>query len=89
MNEETLKELRNEIRCTDMNELAAFGRKHRANPESVEYLEAKAEWKRRQQERAEIPKPQPVGPTSEEFAAMARAAGDRYPWVWYPDAKKA
>jgi hypothetical protein len=65
--------------------LLAFGRKHRANPESVEYLEAEAEWKRRQQKTDEVPKPQPVGPTSEEFAAMARAAGDRYTWVWYPD----
>jgi hypothetical protein len=48
MDEQDLKELRNEIRHMDSNELTAFGRMHRANPESVEYLEAKAEFKRRQ-----------------------------------------
>jgi hypothetical protein len=86
--DQDLKELRNDIRCMDMNELTAFGRKHRADPDSVEYLEAKAEWKRRQQKKAEVPKPQLVGPTSEEFAQMAKAAGpDRYPWIWYEDGK--
>jgi hypothetical protein len=74
----TLQKLRKDIRHMDEPELLAFGRKHRANPESVEYLEAKAEWKRIQQKKDEVPKPQPVGPTSEEFAAMAKAAGDRY-----------
>jgi hypothetical protein len=44
MDETNLKELRNNIRCMDSNELTAFGGRHRANPESVEYLEAKAEW---------------------------------------------
>jgi hypothetical protein len=84
MNELDLKELRNDIRHMDEPELLAFGRRHRANPDSFEYLEAKAEWKRRQQKKAQVPKPQPVGPTSEEFAAMAKASGDRYPWMWYP-----
>jgi hypothetical protein len=80
MNEQILKELRSELSHMDEPELLAFGRNHRANPNSVEYLEAKAEWKRRQQKKAEIPKPQPVGPTSQEFAEMAKAAGpDRYP----------
>jgi hypothetical protein len=74
----------------DEPELLAFGREHRANPGSLEYLEAKADWERRQQKKAEISKPQPVGPTSEEFAAMAKAAGpDRYPWIWYPKEGKA
>jgi hypothetical protein len=45
----TLEELRNEIRHMDEPELLAFGRKYRANPDSVEYLEAQAEWKRRQE----------------------------------------
>jgi len=71
----------------DEPELLAFGRKHRANPESVEYLEAKTEWKRRRQKKTEVPKPQPVEPTSEEFAAMAKAAGGRYPWMCYEDEK--
>jgi hypothetical protein len=73
----------------DMNELTAFGRGHRANPDSVGYLEAKAEWKRRQQKKTEVPKPEPVGPTSQEFAEMAKAAGDRYPWMWYPKGGRA
>jgi hypothetical protein len=87
MYEPSLKEIQNEIRHMDEPELLAFGRKHRANPDSVEYLEAKAEWKRRQQEKPEVPKPQPIEPTSEEFASMARAAGDRYPWMWYENRK--
>jgi hypothetical protein len=87
MNESDLNELQNEIRHMDEPELLAFGRKHRANPESVEYLEAKAEFKRRQQKKEEVPKPQPVGPISQEFAAMAKAAGSRYPWMWYEDGK--
>jgi hypothetical protein len=85
----SIEELRDDIRCMDEPELLAFGRQHCANRESVEYLEAKAEWKRRQQKKAEVPKPQPVGTTSQEFSAMAKAAGDRYPWMWYPDHKKA
>jgi hypothetical protein len=83
-NEQAIEELRKDIHHMDEPELLAFGRKHRADPDSVEYLEARAEWKRRQQKKAEVPKPQPVGPSSEEFAAMAKAAGDRYPWMWYP-----
>jgi hypothetical protein len=54
MEDTTLKELRNEIRHMDEPELLAFGRKHRANPDSFEYLEAKAEWNRRQQKKAEV-----------------------------------
>jgi hypothetical protein len=53
----TLEELRNEVRCMDEPELLAFRRQHRANPDSVEYLEAKAEWESRQQKKAEVPKP--------------------------------
>jgi hypothetical protein len=86
-NEKAIEELQDELRHMDEPELLAFGRKHRANRESVEYLEAKAEWERRQEKKREIPKPQPVGPTSEEFAAMAKAAGGRYPWMWYEDGK--
>jgi hypothetical protein len=47
----SLKELRNEISHMDEAELLAFGRQHRASPDSEEYLEAKAEWKRRQQKK--------------------------------------
>lgn len=83
MDDHDLKQFLNEIRHMDEPEPLAFGRKHRANADSLEYLEAKAEWKRRQQKKEEVPKPQPVGPTSEVFAAMAEAAGNRYPWVWY------
>ena len=45
MDDTALKELRHELKCMDMNELVAFGRKHRANRQSVEYLEAQAEYK--------------------------------------------
>jgi hypothetical protein len=69
MDEQTLTELRNDLRHMDEPELLAFGRKHRANPESFEYLEAKAEWMCRQQKKSEVPKPQPVGPTLAEFAS--------------------
>jgi hypothetical protein len=84
MDDTTLKELQNEIRHMDEPELLALGRQHRASPDSVEYLEAQAEYLRGQKKKREIPDPQPVGPTSEEFSAMANAAGDRYPWMWYP-----
>jgi hypothetical protein len=84
MDDTSLKELLNDLRHMDEPELLAFGRQHRANRDSVEYLEAKAEWKRRQQQNREVPKPLPVGPTSEAFSEMAKAAGDRYPWMWYP-----
>jgi hypothetical protein len=80
----TPEELQSDIRHMDEPELLAFGRKHRAGPDSVGYLEPKAEWKRRQQKKTDVPKPQPMGPTSEEFTAMAKAAGDRYLWMWYP-----
>jgi hypothetical protein len=89
MNDTSLKELQNEIGHMDEPELLAFGRKHRANPDSVEYLEPQSEWLRRQKNKREIPKPIPVGPTGEEFAAMAKAAGDRYPWMSYPKGGKA
>lgn len=83
--QKTLDEILEEVRHMDEPELLAFGRKHRANPDSVEYQEAQAEWKRRQQKKSKVPKPQPVVPTSEEFAAMAKAAGGRYPWIRYED----
>jgi hypothetical protein len=83
MDDQGLQELRDDIRHMDEPELLAFGRKHRANPDSAEYLEAKAEWERRQQKRAEVPKPQSVGLASGELAQMAKAAGDRYPWIRY------
>jgi hypothetical protein len=86
---QALKELRLDLRHMDEVGLLAFCCKHRANPDSAEYLEAQAEWKRRQKKKAEIPKPQPVVPTSGEFGQMAKAAGDRYPRVWYPDARRA
>jgi hypothetical protein len=42
-----LEELRNNIRHMREPELLAFERQHRANPDSVEYLEAQAAWLRR------------------------------------------
>jgi len=85
MDDKTLAELRDELRHMDGDELKAYGRQFKAMPESCEYLEAQAEWQRRQQMKPDVPKPQPVGPTSEEIAAMAAAAPPgAYPWKRYP-----
>jgi hypothetical protein len=51
MDDASLRELRNKICCMDEPELLAFGRNHRANPESVEYLEAQAAWLRKAEKR--------------------------------------
>ena len=51
MEEAALKELRKEIHYMDEPELLAFGRKHRANPDSVEYQEAQAAWHRKAEKR--------------------------------------
>jgi hypothetical protein len=79
-----MEDFRDGIRPMDEPALLAFGRKHRAHPDSIEYQEAQAEWLRGQEKNREIPTPQPPGPTSGEFAAMAKAAGDRYTWRRYP-----
>jgi len=72
----TLEELRHDSFHMDEVELKAFGRQHRVNPESVEYLEARAEWKRRQQRKKETKIAPPADrPTSKDFAEMAAAAG--------------
>ncbi len=46
-----MNELQNDIRHMDEPELLAFGRKHRANPDSVEYQEAQAAWLRKAEKR--------------------------------------
>jgi hypothetical protein len=82
-----MKELRHDIAHMDRVELLAFGRLHRANPDSVEYREAQAEWQRRIGKDKER-KPEPIMPphSSDELAEMAKKAGPgRYPWIRYED----
>lgn len=83
MDDQALKELRNDIAHMDRVELLVSGRLHRANPDSVEYREAQAEWQRRIRKVKER-KPEPTMPwqSSDELAEMARKAGPgRYPWI--------
>jgi hypothetical protein len=47
----TPEELLNDLRHMDEPELLAFGRQHRANPDSVEYQEAQAAWLRKAEKR--------------------------------------
>jgi hypothetical protein len=80
----TLEELRHDIAHMDRMELLAFGRLLRTNPDSVQYPEAQAEWHRRQAKKKAAPlEPPPHQLSSEELAERAKAAGDRYPWIWY------
>jgi hypothetical protein len=79
-----IDELRDDLSHMDEVEMLAFGRQHRANPDSVEYREAQLEWQRRQKKE---PKPALVAvrdPSTQDFARMAAAAGpNRYPWIRY------
>jgi hypothetical protein len=87
MEKQTLERLRNDIAHMDRVELLAFGRQHRANPESIEYQEARAEWQRRiAKDKERKPEPTMPPPSSDELAEMARKAGPgRYPWIRYDD----
>ena len=69
----------------DGDELLAYGRQHRANADSVEYREAQAEYKRRQQSKKETKIAPPTNtPTSEELIKMAaEAPPGAYPWKRY------
>jgi len=68
----------------DGDELLAYGRRFKGMPESREYQEAQAEYKRRQQNKRDAPIHQPVGPTSEELTRMAaEAPPGAYPWKRY------
>ena len=49
----SLEELRRDISHMDEVELLAFGRKVRSQPDSEEYKEARADWKRRQEKKVE------------------------------------
>jgi hypothetical protein len=82
-----LEELRHDLKYMDREELIAFGRLHRANPKSVEYIEAKAEWGRRKhRHKPPLPIQCPADrPTSDELSEMARKAGRRWPWMRYED----
>jgi hypothetical protein len=87
MDDQALRELRHDIAHMDGMELIAFGRLHHANLESVEYLEAQAEWQRREAKKKATPlEPPPYQLSSEELAERAKAAGPgRYPWIRYDD----
>jgi hypothetical protein len=82
-----LEEIRNDIKHMDRVELIAFGRLHRANSDSVEYREARAEWQRRLAKIKVTPlEPPPYQVSSQELAEMAKKAGPgRYPWICYDD----
>ena len=82
-----LQEVLNDLKHMDRVELVAFGRLHRANPESVEYVEAHAEWEPRKdpyKKPAQL-EPQADSLTSEELSEMATKAGRRWPWMRYDD----
>jgi hypothetical protein len=94
MDDMSLKELRRELRNMDMRELTAFGRLHRTNVDSVEFLEAKAEWKRRQErkrkydlERQETLLPVESSWDTERIAFFNRHK-DVFPWVCRAIVKK-
>jgi hypothetical protein len=90
----TLDDLRNEIRHMDEPELLAFGRKHQANPDSVEYREAQAAWHRKQEKRrareAELRQTLLPVKSSWDFARIAffNRLYDRDPWVCLAIVKK-
>jgi hypothetical protein len=94
MNEIVLKELHNDLRHMDEPELLAFGRKHRANPDSVEYQEAKAAWKRKQANRKarELEHRQTSLPVESSWDTQRIAFFNRdrdvFPWVGVAIVKK-
>jgi hypothetical protein len=89
MDDQDLKELRNDIRCMDMNELTAFGRKHRANPDSIEYQEAKLAWKRREEKRKafELERKQSAYPVDSSWdlqrIVFFNRHRDDFPWACF------
>jgi hypothetical protein len=91
MDELTLKELRNDLRHMDEPELLAFGRKHRANPDSVEYQEAQAAWHRKRRAR-ELENRQTCLPVESSWdtarIAFFNRHRDAFPWVCVAITKK-
>jgi hypothetical protein len=84
----TLEELKHDTFHMDDVELKAFGRLHRAQPESDEYREAQAEWQRRQKQKTEREsrrKREMVAlKTSWDIARIALyAPPDAYPWACF------
>jgi hypothetical protein len=94
MDDTALKELRNDLRHMDGPELLAFGRKHRANPDSVEYQEAQAAWHRKQEKRRarELENRQTCLPVESawdtERIAFFNSHKDVFPWVCHAIVKK-
>jgi hypothetical protein len=95
MDDMSLKELRNELQHMDDVELKAFGRRHRANPDSVEYREAQAAWlrkaaKRRARESEHRQTSLPVQSSWDtERIAFFNRHKDVFPWVCVAIVKKA
>ena len=91
----TLIELQNDLRHMDEPELLAFGRKHRANPDSVEYREAQAAWlrkaeKRRARQAEHRQNLLPVHSSWDvERIAFFNRDKDVFPWVCRAIVKKA
>ena len=84
----SLEELRRDISHMDEVELLAFGRKVRSQPDSDEYKEAQADWKRRQEKKAERERQRKQEMTSlksswdvTRLAVYARPGA--YPWACF------
>jgi hypothetical protein len=80
--------LRKNLHHMDEQELLVFGRTFRGQPESAEYKEAQAEWKRRQEKKTEREsrrKREMVAvETSWDIARIALyAPPDAYPWACF------
>jgi hypothetical protein len=95
MNDEILKEPRNDLRYMDEPELLAFGRQRRANPDSFEYQEAKAAWKGKQAKRKarELEHRQTLLPVRsswdiERIVFSNRHRPDDYPWACFAITKR-
>ena len=89
---ETFSEVLEFLRYADEEEVIQFGRKYRAQPDSIQYVQTKLEYEKRQRIKAskatELNVPQDQ-PTAEEYSEMARMAGRRYPWMRYPEDESA
>ena len=94
MDDTTLEELLNDLHHMDEPELLAFGRKHRSNPDSIEYQEAQAAWHRKAEKRRarELENRQTCLPVESSWdtqrIAVFNRGKDVFPWVCRAITKK-
>ena len=94
MDNTALKELLNDLRHMDEPELLAFGRKHRDNPDSVEYHEAQAALLRKAEKRRarELERRQSSLPVESAWdigrTVFFNRHRDAFPWVCVAVVKK-